>query len=59
MYSHLFNAATDAVNILQHSPPTTMDVLKNVQIHALEILKEAQIKTEQMYIDAGDAEEEP
>jgi len=45
LYFILFNAVTSAVDELEKSPVTTPEIIK-----ALEILKNAQQTTEEMYI---------
>jgi len=48
LYFLLFNAVTSAIEELEQSAVTTPQTVK-----AIEILKNAQLTTEEMYINAG------
>jgi len=48
LYFILFNAITSAVEELEKSPVTTPETIK-----AIEILKNAQVTTEEMYINVS------
>jgi len=43
MYAELFNAQTKALEVLR----------ENSEVRAFEILKDAQLKTEKMFMDSG------
>ena len=44
MYAELFNAQTEALNTLRESP----------EVKVFEILKDAQLKTEEMFMDGSE-----
>lgn len=51
MYATMFNAATDALEVLSHTKGDSADIAKCIRL-----LSEAQCKCEELYISAEDAE---